>query len=300
MIDLVDAPRLYFFRHTPKDLLAHPPLASSLQSFESCQFLIALQRYPHAFTACVFSIEGAIKAAYGQPSWGNDSLQKLLEKAQGESSRLGSFNKERLDSLRRTRNRIVHYGFNLKDDRHTATLLLSTGIPFLRACYESFFDVVLDDALLIEFGNQLRIAEEVFEKFKLRSDLNPVYCLNVLGHLLRWSVKDSLISHWEAEAARTADEDGAKSETILGQKEKVERLLDPSWAFDCPICGGLATFVCELVNDDLDKKQISLLRAVCVECGLAVPRGCPFLADALCREQVDEKRDQILYEFGIS
>jgi hypothetical protein len=300
MIDSVDAPRLYFFRHTPKDLLARPPLASSLQSFESCLFLIALERYPHAFTACVFSIESALKAAFAQPSKGGDSLQKLLEKARDQSSSLGTFSKDGLDGMRQTRNRIVHYGFNLKDDRHTTTLLLSTGIPFLRACYESFFDFVLDDALLIEFGNQLRIAGEVFEKFKLRSDLNPVYCLHVLGHLLRWSVKDSLISHWEAEAVRTADEDGAKIETIFGQKEKVERLLDPSWAFDCPICGGLETFVCELVNDDLDKKQISLLRAVCVECGLNVPRGCPFLADALCREQADEKRDQILYEFGIS
>lgn len=299
MTDLVEAPRLHFFRHTPKDLLASPPLASSMQSFESCLFLIALERYPHAFAACVFSIESALKAAFGQSSQGGDSLQKLLVKAQCKSPRLGSFSKDSLDGLRRTRNRIVHYGFSPKDDRLTVTLL-STGIPFLRACYEDFFGFVLDDSLLIEFGNHLHIAGEVFEKVKLRPDLDPVYCFRALAHLLRWSVKDSLMSQWEAEAARTADEDGAKFDTVQRQKEKIEQLLEPSWAFDCPVCDGFETFVCELVANDLDKNQISLLRAACVECGLAISRGCPFLADALCREQVEEKRDQIIDEYGIS
>ena len=82
--------------------------------------------------------------------------------------------------------------------------------------------------MLIEFGNHLRIAEEVFDKVKLLPDLDPVYCLRALGHLLRWSVKDSLMSHWEAEAARIADEDGAKFDTVRRQKEKIERLLEPS------------------------------------------------------------------------
>lgn len=300
MTDLVETPRLHFFRHTPKDLLARPPLASSMQNFESCLFLISLERYPHAFTACVFSIESALKAAFAQPARGGDSLQKLLEKARGQSPRLGSFSKDSLDALRQTRNRIVHYGFSPKDDRLTVALLLSTGIPFLRDCYDGFFDFVLDDALLIEFGDHLRIAGEVFERVKMRPDLDPVYCLRALGHLLRWSVKDSLMSQWEADAARIADEDGAKFNTIQRQKEKVERLFDPSWAFDCPVCNGFETFVCELVADDLDRKQISLLRAACVECGLAISRGCPFLADALCREQVAEKRDQILNDYGVS
>lgn len=58
-------------------------------------------------------------------------------------------------------------------------------------------------------------------------------------------------------------------------------------------------FVCELDDDDLDQKRISLLRAVCVECELVLPRDCLFLTDALCRKQAAEKRDQILHEFGI-
>ncbi len=108
------------------------------------------------------------------------------------------------------------------------------------------------------------------------------------------------MSHWEVEVVRTADEDGAKFDTVLGQKEEIERLLDPSWAFDCPVCKGVETFVCELVEDELDKKEVKLLRAVCVECSLSLPRGCQILVGALCKDQIDEKRDLILHEFGVS
>lgn len=57
---------------------------------------------------------------------------------------------------------------------------------------------------------------------------DPTYCLLTLEHLLRWSMKDSLMSHWEAEAAQVADEYGEKFDVVQPQKEKVERLLDPS------------------------------------------------------------------------
>lgn len=300
MSELNKPPQLHFFRSTPKDLLSRPPLASSLQSFESCLFLIALRRYSHGFSTCVFAIEGAIKAAFGQPPHGRETLQKLLEKARGDSPQLGSFSRDELDDLRQARNRIVHYGFSADDDRNAATLLLRTGIPFLRACYKSFFEFVLDDGLQLEIGDHLRIAGEVFEKVRFRPDLDPRYCLLALGHLLRWSMKDSFMSHWEAEAANQADIHSHKFLLVEDYRAEVERVLDPSWTFDCPICNSVETFVCELDERDLEQRRISLLRSVCVECELVVPRDCPFLTDALCGRQAAEHRDQILHEFGIA
>ena len=124
MSDATEEPELHFFRGTPADLLARPPLASSLQSFESCLFLIALKRYPHAFTACAFAIESAIKAAFGIPSSGGDNLQRLLERARERLPRLRDFPQHDVDHLRQSRNRIIHYGFSLKDDQPAASLLL--------------------------------------------------------------------------------------------------------------------------------------------------------------------------------
>ena len=63
-----EEPELRFLDKRPENLVAQPPLASSLQNFESCLFLIALGRYPHAFTACAFAIESALKAAFDIPS----------------------------------------------------------------------------------------------------------------------------------------------------------------------------------------------------------------------------------------
>ena len=56
------SPILHFFGATLHDMLGQPPLASSLQSFETCLFLIALERFPSALVSCATAWESAIKS----------------------------------------------------------------------------------------------------------------------------------------------------------------------------------------------------------------------------------------------
>lgn len=61
----------------------------------------------------------------------------------------------------------------------------------------------------------------------------------------------------------------------------VEQILAPAWSFDCPICRGIKALVCQIVEENLDDRRVQLSRAACLECGLVIPTGTPFLADAL-------------------
>ena len=48
MSEADEIPELDFFRSTPDCLMTRPPLCSSFQNLESCFFMIALGRFPHA------------------------------------------------------------------------------------------------------------------------------------------------------------------------------------------------------------------------------------------------------------
>jgi hypothetical protein len=86
MHDVGQAPRLHFFRNRPDEFTARAPLASSLQNFETCLFLIALIRYLHALVACVFSIESGLKAAL--PQHARESLRDLVGAARTQVAAL--------------------------------------------------------------------------------------------------------------------------------------------------------------------------------------------------------------------
>lgn len=154
MTDEVE-PSLELFRRAPADLRSQPPLASSLQSFESCLFLLALGRYPHAFVACVFAIEGALKAGLRIPANDRVKLHELLERAGKEVPFIAEIPGEQRHRLGATRNTIVHYGFSPKDDEVTTMILLDTAVPLLAAAYEKFFRFNLYEGLLVEVGEQL-------------------------------------------------------------------------------------------------------------------------------------------------
>src|SRR4029434_10175551 len=96
-----EEPRFHLFRLPPADLRARPPLASSLQSFESSLFLVALRRYPHALTACVFASESALKAVCNEPSARKDGLKELLTRAR-QAATIAAFSIDGLDSMHDT------------------------------------------------------------------------------------------------------------------------------------------------------------------------------------------------------
>ena len=106
------------------------------------------------------------------------------------------------------------------------------------------------------------------------------------------------MADWENEASISADECGAKFESVEIQKHALERVWGAAWSFDCPICDEIASFVCELDEDRLDDRAVVLKRAACASCGLVVA-NVPFLTNALVCEEVARNRTQILQEFGI-
>jgi hypothetical protein len=300
MIEADEKPELNFFRTTPSRLMSRPPLYSSLQHLESCLFLIALGRFPHALVTCASSVESVMKSILNIPPEQFINAEKLFAQATTAYPALRTFDADDLESFRYTRNQIVHYGFSHRDDEETAALLLKIGLPLLSACYLEFFNFELLDGLVVEFGEQLTIALKVYQKAKDIPDLHFSYCFLAFAHLIRWSMRQSLMADWENDASVRADEIGTKFDACERQKKELERVFGAAWFFDCPICDDIGTFVCELDEDRLNERAVALTRAACASCGLMVRKSCPFLADALCGEQIGQKRTEILHDFGIA
>src|SRR5713101_4461751 len=121
MTEANEEPELHFFRAVPDSLMSRPPLCSSLQNLESCFFLIALGRFPHALVTCASSVESAMKSILNMNPEQFINAEKLFAKAATLHSALSSFDQHGLERFRFTRNRIVHYGFSPRDDEETAT-----------------------------------------------------------------------------------------------------------------------------------------------------------------------------------
>lgn len=292
-------PTLHFFRTTPNNLKSNLELCSSLQHLESAFFLISLGRYSHALVSCVTAIENSIKAKY--PENKREKLVNLLNDARMEFSELQNFTENEISNLRIARNRIVHQGFSPKDDDTASKFLLKTGFRFIRDCYIAFFNFDLEKGLLHDFFKQLSIAIEVYEKVQSDQSFAFKNCFIVFGHLVRWSIKDSLMPSWEIEASQSADEIGAKFDLTQNEKKTIIKLFgdDEYWSFNCPICIDFEPFICEIDNEFIENGEIILKRAKCVNCGLAIPSNIPHLTNEICKEQVIKKSSEIFEAYGV-
>jgi hypothetical protein len=312
---------LHFFRAMPADLSSTPPLASALQSLETCFFLVALWRYPHALLACASAIESAIRAKLRLPPEDKTPFSKMLAQIRSRSNELQSFDQSRLDAFRQARNRIVHYGFGAQDDPITVQLLIEVGLPFLNQCCRDLFGFYLDwhdvrpgvcefhdltppemsrVGLIPEMADQLRIVSTVYHKAKVNTGLDLTYCFRTFGHYLRVIMKDSFSSLAEQSTMDEADSGGTQWEFERRQKELADKHFNYcSWEFDCPVCKGSETLVGEINQGRLDNNEVSIDRTTCANCGLVIPHGCPYLADVLLHDQIDQNRPRILKEFGL-
>jgi hypothetical protein len=272
-------PELNFFRTTPKNLMTRPPLCSSLQNLESSFFLVMLGRFPHALVMCASAIESAMKSLLRIDEKSDVKAGELYKMAAKHCPAISGFDRSSLRTFRNSRNRIVHYGFSPKDDEETAQLLLSAGYPYLIICYKKFFDFDLLDGLVVEFSGQLKIALDVYSKTRELPNQHFSYCFRAFSHLVRWSIRESLMPEWENDASIHAEETGFKFEQCEKLKSELKLAFGTTWVFDCPICDDIATFVCELDEDHMDEHVISLERGMCASCGFTVPYGSPYLAD---------------------
>lgn len=299
-----DTPELIFSQYPPNNWLNLPPLASSLQNLETSFLLLAMRRYASALVSCASAIESSMKAALKDR--GRTKLVSLLQQANSAFG-ANAFSDEELNEFRTMRNAIVHHGFSRKDEETSARVLLRTGYPLLEQCYRTFFDYSLKrreeeyGGLLPNLDRHLEVAEDVYLKVKDTPRLECSYCFIPLGHEVRLMIQNSMLSSWQLEVLQNEESTGDQSWAL--QDAYKNQLLRESfanvWEFDCSVCGHYETFVCELDDEALENKDIRLKRAVCVQCGLLIPKSCPLLVDELCKDQVDEVRPRLLKEFGI-
>ena len=297
-IDSTEQPPWDFFRTTPESIMDRPPLCSSLQSLESSFILISLSRFPHALVTCASSIESSMKSALGKSPNSRINAKDLYAEALDHYAGLESFDGHDLRAFLSRRNHIVHYGFSPRDDETTATLLLKTGFPFLKACYLEFFCFELVEGLALEFGENFKIALDVYQRAKALPRFRFSQCFSAFGHLILWSLRESIMAEWENEAATRAESYGLEFEICNKKKDAFERIFGATWTFDCPICRSVDTFVCELDEERLATHTITLKRAACGHCDLVVDE-MPFLADALVGSEIGTKRTDILQGYGL-
>jgi hypothetical protein len=313
-------PTLNFFRATPCHMPEHPPLASSLQLYETCLFLIALGRFPSALLACATAWESVIRAKLGLAPENDLRLDALIDQIQNSSGTLKTYDRNKLHAFRKTRNRIAHFGFSPKDDEECARLLLETGLPFLNRCYRELFDFYLDwqdirpgnnnfsvlnseemakAGLLPEVAEHLRVVSRVYARAKHLRGLDLSYCFRGFKKYISVRQKEMSFTATEAEILQQGDENGVKFEYEMKEKQEVTRIFNVPWEFGCPICDGYKCLIGELDDARLDMRQVSVRRCACVGCGLVVPQGSPFLADELLRKAIEEETPRILKELGI-
>lgn len=316
-----DEPFLHYFRARPRDFLAHPPLASSLQSFESFVFQIALRRFPHALVSLATAIESSARAKLRLPRDDQSKFADLLQDLQSMSPALKMFSREKLDAFRRKRNDVIHYGFSPRDDADCATLILSSGLPFLKRCYSELFDFYLDwkdvragikefrqlssdemdkVGLFPEFANQLRVATDVYVKARDFPRLEAQRFFVTFGHYIELGIKESMLTEAENEMIQKAEEIGVGWQQKEKQKEAIRTAIRNECVdFDCPVCGGAESAVVELDEKAIEAAIINPRRILCVQCALVVPLGIPLLAEVALDEQLKKRKAEILASYGV-
>lgn len=304
----LEKPHLVFFRDTPEGMMNRPPLASSLQHLDTSFLLLSMGRYPHALVSCGSAIESALKAAINAGPESRLEFKELINKARLSCPSLTLLNDDAIRRFRDKRNEIIHYGFSPKDDELSAKLLLETGYTLLENCYDAFFQFMLvgkNDVyggLDVDLARHLEIARKVYAKAKNEPNVNLTYCFLSLIHQVRWDLRENMLSYWQKEVINSEEESLHEISWDMRKEYKQElswKVMDPSFDFDCPICGASDDFVCQLDDELLENAQISLKRGACVNCGFMIPKNCPFLADELCTKQIDQAKSTILKEYGI-
>lgn len=292
------APELICFRKYPKNWLEHPPLASSLQTFETALMLIMMGRFPSALIECVSTTESVLKAAFKIKPNDIIKLTDLVIMACKSSPEL-SVRKKSFDKLRHARNTMMHYGYSPRDDAESTKHMLAIGFDFLGACYKTFFNFDLMDSLVIGIAHNLGVGIETFGLTK-DADIDHSYCFIPLMSTLKQYLQPNFKPNWEYEALEYCDSHFIGYDKLSRLSDKYEKLFNCSWKFCCPICGcGDNHLIAEVDSLALDAKQIKLNRAVCCKCDLVIPFECPELANVLLKDEIEREREAILKDYGL-
>ena len=312
-------PTLHFFHATPADLLANHPLASSLQTFETCLFLISMHRFPSALVSCATACESAMKAKL---RLGKDDKKKFHVLVNDTRTHFPSLpHSDSLRPFRDKRNAVVHFGFSPQDDEACAKHLLETGLPFISQLYRELFDFYLDwqevhpgnkdvnclttdewakVGLLPQIAEHFRQALEIYDRGKKKESRSYGYCFRGLSHYIRLWMKESAMSKADWIADEIAESRGIKLDAVWEETDRIKaRFGGETWEFDCPVCKGKESVVAELDRTKLNAATIATGRCTCAKCRFTVGKAEPYLSEVLLADQIEAKSADILREFGI-
>jgi hypothetical protein len=318
----MNAPEFRFFRTTPPKLVDNPPLASSLQAFETSLELIAFHRFPAALIACVNAWESALKAAFKiEEAPRTPSLRELLNRSETAIIRSASWDTDKNLKLINKRNQITHYGYTPKDSSVCATLLLETAYPGLACIYEYFFDYrlmwqQLGDSpntseslsksdldkvgLISQWGDPLWLAVNQFQRQQATQKLSPTWYFHPLASALRLGFQRSWTSSAEHETLVLTESDGVfyeQQEQIRSQV--VRQMSDCKTTLFCPICDASDTFIIEFDEDAFAEGQMATKRCVCVACYFSLPSAAGFLIPALVNEDLFPRWQALRIDCGL-
>lgn len=301
-----EEPVFWYVHSIPAELSNRPGIASSLQGIETSFLLVSEDRYPHALLALVTSLEGALKAAGEVPPEDRRTGLDRLLKSLRSGSLLGTATSSPpcpvswsdLDDLRDTRNRVAHRGYSPRDNQVCADLLLRTGYPFALWLYETAFGLDFMRILYPRIREHLQVALKVYPR--LRDDgADADTAFVALGHLLQWGARKARAAYWELEISESNYFDDERYQHVSKAVESRIARTDPAWAFDCPVCGDVGSFVCGLRLDVLAEGGPDPLdEGLCLNCQLRIPAQAQALTSELCRAEAVERAPEILAAFG--
>lgn len=304
-------PNFHFLRSTPKDLASSPPLASSLQAFETSLELLTLGRFPAALLSCVNAWESALKAAFEIAQDDRISLFKLLERADAEIPKDPRWSSLNNGELRLKRNGLTHYGYFPKDTDQCANLLLKTAYPSLCCIYERYFNYKLmwqqfgkstetfsalckNDMELVGmvpyWGDWLWFALEQYQREQVTRQIQAQWYFEPLSATLRNAFQHSWMSDAQRDALRSQESHGGLLDSQQKHMYKIANLLGECHAvFECPVCNGYESFVVEFDEDAMESGDIQPARCLCAACHFFLAEEAGFMVVPLLGDELIDK-----------
>ena len=280
------------------DLLEkNPPLASAIQSLETCLLLVSMDRYPSAMASCAMALESAWKAASKKGPEINVNFAEILgdiNAALPKEAPTFDFKK-----FRTLRNNIVHFGYTPKDDDIAAKLIFSIGIPtfFLYVNNHPELSVDFQSCLDPDLFDHLNLTMKLNDSNAIHKNISPVDSSLTLRH---W-IKRTLICEpiWQDDALNQHNLGGLVEFEV---KDKLRQLFHDSWEtcedIQCPVCGQ-EQLVVQLDSAAIEKKSINALKGHCLNCDLNFqPGGRHLLNYFINRSLSADAKERILKSYG--
>jgi len=162
----------------------------------------------------------------------------------------------------------------------------------------------LVDSLHYDLSMKVRLAMELIKTAKN----NPITALDAIRgvvKLIQHQTRESYMTWWEYDVLyEDASKRGLGDQLKINMAEKIQHEIyfgSPTILITCPICDSIESLVIKLDDDELENnKQLVMLEARCVDCGLILPETSRSLLLRLCEEQLTSDLTKMtLKEFGI-